>query len=99
MPRTKYVKLKPADFEALLICSIRYSLGRRSYITGWVSDIIRAYRGLLSSNTVDVLIRDIVNAPSLGDESIDAKFWIDLKNKLEEVRREGHQKRVGISRD
>lgn len=89
--------MKPADFEALAVCSVRYSLGRRSYMPGWVCDIIRENRRLLSSNIIDVIIRDIVNAPSLGDETIDAKCWIDLKNKLEDIRRERPEKRVGVS--
>lgn len=86
MPKLKYLKVKPHDFDALAISALRYSIGRRSYITSWTADVIRAYRKFLHPKTVDVMIRDIVNAKSLGDEQIDQPHWVDLKNKLEELR-------------
>lgn len=85
MPKLKYIKLKPDDFKALAICSVRYAIGRQTYMPSWICDIVRQNRHFLDYGTIETIIREIVNAPSLGDQHIDAPYWIDLKNKLEEL--------------
>lgn len=88
MPSLKYTKVKPQDFDMMLISSVRYVLGRKSYIVSWVADVVRQYRHLLADQTIDTIIRDIVSYPDLGDGQIDLVVWVDIKNKLEELRHE-----------
>ena len=43
----------------LLICSVRYALGRRSYVVSDVCDAVRATCGNIDANTQFVIRRDI----------------------------------------
>ena len=44
---------------SLLVCSVRYSLGRRSYIVGEVCGMVRQYRKHLREGETSVIARDI----------------------------------------
>lgn len=92
--KLKYIKIKPHDFQALAVCSLRYAIGRKSYMPSWIADTIKQNRKFLDEGAIDCLIRGIVNAHSLGDECIDAPVWIDLKNKLEDLRRQNGNGRI-----
>jgi hypothetical protein len=99
MPKLKYIKVKPEDFDVLIVAAARYAIGR-SYIVSWVADIIRQNRKLLHKSSIEAIIRSIVNAPSLGHD-IDRENWIDVKNKLEDIRRQyndRYRKRIRASR-
>lgn len=45
--------------ELILICAIRYALGRQSYIVGEVCDIVLSVKNKLSRNCINIIIRDI----------------------------------------
>lgn len=47
------------DFETMLICAMRYAIGRGSYIPSIVIDYIRFLLPQLSLNTLFVMQRDI----------------------------------------
>lgn len=70
------------DFQTVLICAVRYSLGRRTYMPGLVTDWIRGYcNGKLSGKTIDIMRRDIDDQDkrkALGDEC-DIKTWRNFK--------------------
>lgn len=46
----------------LLVCSLRYAMGRRSYITGDVADLIRTHDKHLRQSQREVLARDLRDA-------------------------------------
>ena len=66
-------------FECVLISAVRYAIGRRTYmpaaVTRWIGG--HCYKGL-SRKTLEVLIRDIDEAKSLGDEC-DVRAWMDFR--------------------
>ena len=68
------------DFGTILICAVRYSIGRRSYMPGLVQDYIRPILPSLDKKTLSVMQRDIEEAAQypggLGDEDIDRPGWI-----------------------
>jgi len=80
MPKTKIPTVPISDdLEAILICAVRYSIGRATYmpelVTGWIEDNMR---GRLSRKTVSVMRRDIEEAKrrnGLGMEC-DVKTWM-----------------------
>ena len=47
------------DFETMLICAMRYAIGRESYMPSIVIDYIRFLLPQLSTNTLFIMQRDI----------------------------------------
>lgn len=47
------------DFESMMICALRYSIGRETYMPGIAIDYIRYLAPQLSANTLFVMQRDI----------------------------------------
>lgn len=45
--------------ETILICAVRYALGRMSYIVGDVARYVESKRNTLSSQCKNIIIRDI----------------------------------------
>ena len=45
--------------ESILICAVRYALGRMSYIVGEVANYVFFKRKTLSKECIDIIIRDI----------------------------------------
>ena len=72
------------DISMLLLLAERYALGRRTYIVGWVYDVIKANIGLLTNKDKQVMIRDIEQAISRGDtgDVCDEAYWKALLEKL-----------------
>ena len=79
----KRIKLngKIEDLSAMLIGSERYALGRRTYIVQWTCEFIGNNLHLLTEKDKQVMIRDIENPISYGDEC-DKVCWIQLLEKL-----------------
>ena len=71
------------DFESILICAIRYAIGRRTYMPKIVCDFIQPLIPYLSNKGMHVMISDIAErGDNLGDPNIDAPQWFRLKNAI-----------------
>lgn len=70
------------DISMMLVTAERYALGRRTYIIEWVCEVISKNMNLLSEKDKQVMIRDIKEAYSYGDEC-DEIVWLNLLHKLE----------------
>lgn len=69
------------DISMILVSAERYALGRRTYIVQWICEIINKNMHLLSEKDRKVMIRDIEQAYSYGDEC-DKQEWMKLLEKL-----------------
>lgn len=69
------------DMSMILVSAERYAMGRRTYIVGWVCEFIKNNLHLLTEKDKRVMIRDIENAISYGDEC-DKSEWLNLLEKL-----------------
>ncbi len=69
------------DISMILVSAERYALGRRTYIVGWTCEIIKKNMHLLSDKDKAVMIRDLENSISYGDEC-DKYEWMLLLNEL-----------------
>ena len=86
-------RMKEKDIEVLLVCSVRYAIGRRTYIVGEVCDIVRSQKHL-SEKCLNNIIKTIERAKAeekilyihkphktllkpLGDDC-DKQDWLDL---------------------
>ena len=64
------------NFGAVLICAVRYSIGRETYMPKLVQDFIRPLLPYLSNKTLYVIERDVSEANSYGDKNIDEPDWM-----------------------
>lgn len=69
------------DISMMLVSAERYALGRRTYIVEWTCEIIKKNMHLLSDKDKKVMIRDLENPISYGDE-FDKQEWMLLLKKL-----------------
>ena len=69
------------DFGAVLMCAVRYAIGRRTYMPKLVVDFITPLVPELTTKTLWVLKADINDREkydALGDPTIDAPIWREL---------------------
>jgi hypothetical protein len=75
--------------EQILICAVRYALGRMSYIVGVVAEYVAVKHPELSQNCINIIIRDIEEelkryhdaGRTLGMEC-DERTWLRLLERL-----------------
>ena len=72
------------DISAMIIGAERYALGRRTYVVQSTCEFIRNNLHLITNKDKEVMIRDIENPISYGDEC-DKECWMQL---LEILRKE-----------
>ena len=68
----------------ILICAIRYCLGRQTYMPILVIDFIRPMLPHLDNKTLSIIENDIRNAESYGNEKIDKPIWLQFLSEVEE---------------
>lgn len=73
------------DFRVMLLCTFRYSLGRRTYMSMLASEWVKQHFDVLTTEDVKQIIGDIESASKwkggLGMD-MDAKHWFDLQKWL-----------------
>lgn len=69
------------DMSAMLVSAEKYALGRQTYIVQWICEIITQNLNLITKKDKQVMIRDIENPISYGDEC-DKICWIKLLDVL-----------------
>ena len=82
-------------FESILICAVRYAIGRRTYIPSLVIDYITPLLSHLSYNTLGLIAAEIIDHSydgGSGDDMIDRPYWLAFKKKtLAEMERRGNE--------
>ena len=81
------------DEEQIIICAVRYALGRMSYITGIVAEYVASKKDELSEQCKAIIIRDIETeyalyrsmGQTLGMEC-DERTWLRLLEVLKNER-------------
>ena len=74
------------DFETILLCAVRYAIGRQTYIPSLVIDYITPLLPYLSDNILRLIANEITEHDTyedgLGDEKIDKPYWLDFLRKI-----------------
>ena len=74
------------DFETILLCAVRYAIGRRTYIPSLVIDYITPLLPYLSEDVLKLIADEIIGRytyeGALGDEKIDKPYWLDFLRKI-----------------
>lgn len=78
---------KIEDISAMLVGAERYALGRRTYIVQWTCEFIKNNLHLITNKDKQVMIRDIENPISYGDEC-DKECWLQLLEILKKEEKE-----------
>ena len=73
------------NFETILLCAVRYAIGRKTYIPSLVIDYITPLLPYLSENTLRLIADEIIDHSydgGLGDDMIDRPYWIEFKRRI-----------------
>ena len=74
------------NFETILLCAVRYAIGRRTYIPSRVIDYITPLLPYLSEDVLKLIVNEITGRytyeGALGDEKIDKPYWIEFLRKI-----------------
>ena len=76
------------DLKDIVCCSLRYALGRKTYITSLVSDYIIDHPELIDERVKDVMLKDLEEYLDCRniyykDDECDHQSWLRLKEWLE----------------
>ena len=66
------------DFGTVCGCAVRYSLGRQTYMPSLVQQFINRNLKQIDSYSLAVMARDIKEAPSYGNATIDKPGWMNF---------------------
>ena len=84
--------------EQMLICAVRYALGRMSYIVGVTCEFVAKNREKLSDNCIKILIRDIEEELDMYSRvgktcgmACDHHDWLKLLEVLKEQKETGKE--------
>ena len=74
------------DFETILLCAVRYAIGRQTYIPSRVIDYITPLLPYLSEDVLKLIADEIIERytyeGALGDEKIDKPYWEQFLRKI-----------------
>ncbi len=76
------------DFQDIVICALRYALGRRTYVTSATADFIKEYPELIDERVKTVMLRDLDEyfafrkVGAYTDDECDYNTWLDLEKWL-----------------
>lgn len=90
-----------SDFGAMMICAVRYAIGRETYMPSLVQGFIRRYPQAVTENVKATILRDIeendritehdlgdgkkMTIDHLGDTKIDRPGWIAFRDWLRKL--------------
>lgn len=72
-----------SDFGSLVICAIRYCIGRQTYMPGVITAYVKPILPYLDSGTLLCIKRDLEEAPYFGDPLIDKPTWDHFKQAVD----------------
>lgn len=74
------------NFETILLCAVRYAIGRKTYIPSLVIDYITPLLPYLSEDVLKLIADEITEHDtyegSLGDEMVDRPYWEQFLRKI-----------------
>jgi hypothetical protein len=77
------------DLALCLISSVRYALGRRTYIVSATCQLVKKYHKFLNARDVGVMMWDIIRQEQMGyGDDCDREEWVRLLDVLSPLPRE-----------
>jgi len=84
MNTSGHVELTSYEFNSLVVYAVRYTLGRRTYASYDICGLIKSHIGDLNKSTLELILKEISEAVSLGDEC-DKTEWLHTAAKIKTV--------------
>lgn len=75
--------VKPSDLSWLMMCAVRYSLGRSSYAPSYTADMVTTYMGSLTRDERTLMAEEIRRY--LGRYHADSQHLPDITKTWEEL--------------
>ena len=94
MSKHKNLKINNKDLGTLIVCAVRYTLPRETYMPSLVQDIARPHLASMESKDLKIIARDIneaqeeairTNRNMLGNPQIDTPAWLTFRAEIEQV--------------
>lgn len=83
------------NFETILLCAVRYAIGRKSYMPSLVIDYITPLLPYLSDNILRLIADEIIEYGAyeggLGDEKIDRPYWEQFLRNIRVEKEKRHE--------
>ena len=78
MPRKKTVDPTTEKFGLMMVCAVRYAIGRETYMPGMIIDYITPLLPYLHQNILEILDRDVTDQRWMGGYGApcDEKDWM-----------------------
>ena len=78
------IMMPKIEANILLICSFRYALGRKTYVTSEISGLMKNYIDIFNEKEINTFIKDITIAEKKDDigHECDRKIWLELRQWL-----------------
>lgn len=75
------------ELKDILICALRYAIGRKTYVTEEVCSYIKKHPELIDKRVKDVMVRDLekVEAYFPRNDNVDLPTFISLRNWLKKL--------------
>ena len=73
------------NFETILLCAVRYAIGRKTYMPSLVIDYITPLLPYLSEDVLKLIANEIIakaRMHQLGDDKIDRPYWEQFLRKI-----------------
>ncbi len=77
------------DFDTIIICAVRYAMGRNTYMPSLVEGFVRRWMDCLEEQTLSIIARDIENDLRLYEDMPDHAMWTKLCDDIKERLKDG----------
>lgn len=73
------------DLNDMLFYAFRYTLGRMTYSTGTVSDLLLKYQAEITNNNKELIVKEITKAiaSNRAGMQMDIDLWLKVKEEFE----------------
>ena len=76
------MEVNPRDLWTLLLCTIRYSMGRMPYMTSYAPEMVQKYKSVLQKEQLEQIKKEVIdelkieeNHPGYMGHSCDVANW------------------------
>lgn len=90
-----HAPVSPDDLWTLILCTVRYAMGRQTYIVGLAADMVRRYGASLDQRQVAQIAREIRDALAFEERlgrqlgaDMDHREWQRLADEIDPGRRQ-----------
>ncbi len=81
-PASWYGIISNSDLRTLVVCAVRYALGRQTFMPSMIDDIVRRCMDRLEESTLSIIARDIDEELQMHANMYDAAIWAKLRDDI-----------------